>query len=427
MSQLMASLDSISPGQVVVLGATSRPEHIEPALRRAGRFDREIHIGLPDEAAKRKILTLMTAKTPLAADLDLGSLARNIPGFAPADIKALLREAGHRAIDRFYQSNSMLNITAADIQAALAMVQPAAKREGFAIAPETTWDSIGALKHVRDQLRMAVVEPLRNPSLFARIGITTPSGVLLWGPPGCGKTLLAKAVANETHSNFISVKGPELLNKYVGESERAVRSVFERARISAPCIIFLDELESLCARRSDPGENHAARVVNQFLTELDGLESRRNVYIIGATNRPGLQWAKIDLFVDMIDAAMLRPGRLDKHIYVQLPTSSERCDILAKLTMKTPLATDVDIGAIATQVEGYSGADLSNLVRIASEHAIQPFLSCPESNPDDLVVNGEHFDTAISMTRPSVSENERLEYDLLARDFRIGDTKTRSN
>lgn len=290
-SQLMASLDSIKPGQVVVLGATSRPEHIEPALRRAGRFDREINIGLPDEASKRKILALMTAKSPLSRDVDLALLARNIPGFAPADIKALLREAGHRAIDRFHQSgqpDSMLHITAADIQTALATVQPAAKREGFAIAPETTWDSIGALKSVRDQLRMAVVEPLRNPDLFARIGITTPSGVLLWGPPGCGKTLLAKAVANETHSNFISVKGPELLNKYVGESERAVRTVFERAKISAPCIIFFDELESLCAHRSDPSENHAARVVNQFLTELDGLESRRNVYIIGATNRPGL-------------------------------------------------------------------------------------------------------------------------------------------
>lgn len=290
-SQLMASLDSIKPGQVIVLGATSRPEHIEPALRRAGRFDKEIHVGLPDEKAKKNILSLMTRSTPLAEDVDLGFLARNIPGFAPADIKALIREAGHVAIDRLYNENkeiSKLQISALDFRKALGMVQPAAKREGFAITPEISWDSIGALEGVRAELRMAVVEPLRNPELFAKVGITTPSGVLLWGPPGCGKTLLAKAVANETHSNFISVKGPELLNKYVGESERAVRTVFERARISAPCIIFFDELESLCSHRSDPGENHAARVVNQFLTELDGLDGRRSVYIIGATNRPGI-------------------------------------------------------------------------------------------------------------------------------------------
>lgn len=243
-----------------------------------------------------------------------------------------------------------------DFKKASKLVKPSAQREGFSTVPNTTWQDVGALDYVRAELRMAIVEPILNPLRFKAIGLNAPAGVLLYGPPGCGKTLVARAVANESKANFISVKGPELLNKYVGESERAVRSLFKRAMQSAPCVIFFDELDSLCPKRGSDNNSSGERVVNQLLTEMDGLEERVGVFIIAATNRP-----------DIIDPAMLRPGRLDKLLYVPLPSIDDRLSILKTTVKNVPLADDVDLKKISEspQCEGYSGADLSALTREA--------------------------------------------------------------
>lgn len=294
-----------------------------------------------------------------------------------------------------------LAITQEDFKHSLTKVQPSSKREGFATVPDVSWDDIGALQFVRDELRMAVVEPINHPEFFERVGITNPAGVLLWGPPGCGKTLLAKAVANESNTNFISVKGPELLNKYVGESERGVRQVFARARASSPCVIFFDELDALCSRRDDQQTDASARVVNTLLTELDGVENRSQVYVIAATNRP-----------DMIDPAMLRPGRLDKLLYVELPTPGERFDILKKLSTKTPLGPDVDLREVANDArcEGFSGADLASLVRESAVASLRSkFYStgvmdvgASVSSAEDIFVAKKDFDMAFTKVSPSV-------------------------
>jgi ribosome biogenesis ATPase len=293
-----------------------------------------------------------------------------------------------------------LAITHEDFKHSLKKVQPSSKREGFATVPDVSWEDIGALQYVRDELRMAVVEPINHPEFFERVGITNPAGVLLWGPPGCGKTLLAKAVANESNTNFISVKGPELLNKYVGESERGVRQVFARARASSPCVIFFDELDALCSRRDDQQTDASARVVNTLLTELDGVENRSQVYVIAATNRP-----------DMIDPAMLRPGRLDKLLYVELPTPAERLDILTKLSKKTPLAADVSLKEIAEdpRCEGLSGADLASLVRESAVASLRSKFYATgvmdlnaNVNAEDIFVTKENFDVAFTKVSPSV-------------------------
>ncbi|ETW82664.1 nuclear AAA ATPase, partial [Heterobasidion irregulare TC 32-1] len=251
-----------------------------------------------------------------------------------------------------------------DFAAALKHAQPSAQREGFATVPDFTWADAGALHATRSGLHMAVVQPIRRPELFKKVGIDAPCGVLLWGPPGCGKTLLAKAVANESRANFISVKGPELLNKYVGESERAVRQVFSRARASSPCVIFFDELDALVPRRDESLSESSARVVNTLLTELDGLDSRKGVFVLGATNRP-----------DMIDPAMCRPGRLDKLLYIDLPTADERVEIVRTMMRKLPLGPDGAKEAVETLVrergDGYSGADLAAVVREAGVLALR--------------------------------------------------------
>lgn len=307
-----------------------------------------------------------------------------------------------------------LLLTPADFDVALKVVQPSAKREGFATVPDVTWADIGALGNVRDELHMAVVQPIRHPEIFSVVGIDAPSGVLLWGPPGCGKTLLAKAVANESHANFISVKGPELLNKYVGESERAVRQVFARARASAPCVIFFDELDALVPRRDDSMSESSARVVNTLLTELDGLDSRKAVYVIGATNRP-----------DMIDPAMVRPGRLDKLLYVDLPSPPERLEILRTHTKRTPIAEEdwAGIAAIAASdaCDGFSGADLAALVREAASLALRGALEAmgafesetsTTSVPQKQVyVSLNNFAVAAQKTRASVSREQRQKYE----------------
>ncbi|PWN97817.1 AAA-domain-containing protein [Tilletiopsis washingtonensis] len=311
-----------------------------------------------------------------------------------------------------------LSITGADFAAALPSVQPSSQREGFATVPDVTWADVGALHETRDELCMAIVEPIRRPELFRAVGVSASSGVLLWGPPGCGKTLLAKAVANESGANFISVKGPELLNKYVGESERAVRQVFARARTSSPCVIFFDELDALVPRRDDALSESSSRVVNTLLTELDGLEARVQTYVIGATNRP-----------DMIDPAMCRPGRLDKLLYVDLPRADERLEILRTLTTRTPLAADVDLEAVALDgcADGYSGADLAALTREAAVLALREALRRAPAAPsaaagtglgsesrssavDGVEVSQTHFAAALAKVAPSVSSAQRARY-----------------
>jgi ribosome biogenesis ATPase len=307
-----------------------------------------------------------------------------------------------------------LAITHEDFKHALKKVQPSSKREGFATVPDVTWEDIGALQYVRDELRMAVVEPINHPEFFERVGITNPAGVLLWGPPGCGKTLLAKAVANESNTNFISVKGPELLNKYVGESERGVRQVFARARASSPCVIFFDELDALCSRRDDQQTDASARVVNTLLTELDGVENRSQVYVIAATNRP-----------DMIDPAMLRPGRLDKLLYVELPTPGERHDILKKLSKKTPLDPEVSLLDVANdpRCEGFSGADLASLIRESAVASLRArfyasgIMDVKTNAAEDIFVTKEHFDAAFSKVSPSVLPQDKLSFDKLRKKY----------
>lgn len=432
---------------VIILAATNRPDALDPVLRRAGRFDHEIKMGIPNEQSRKEILQLFMNR--LRTDdhsVQIKYLARHTPGYTGSDLKMLIREAAMQAIKRVFDNNHIdrvesrmidesldtnntvnhidqslldeLLVTHIDFISALNKIQPSAKREGFAVVPDVTWSDIGALHNVRQELRLAIVEPIRQPELYASVGLSRPSGVLLWGPPGCGKTLLAKAVANQSHSNFISVKGPELLNKYVGESERAVRQVFERARLSAPCVIFFDELDALCPRRDDDSGsgNYSARVVNQLLTEMDGLESRQQVYVLGATNRP-----------DIIDPAMLRPGRLDKLIHVQLPNAEERYDILLHQTKMTPLDATVDLKAIAydPRTEGFSGADLSALVREASLVAIQGCLLCDSSITidDDMAifqknnivpnikVSDSDFKVAFSKVHASVTTSARKLYE----------------
>uniref|UniRef100_A0A8B9L0R5 AAA+ ATPase domain-containing protein n=1 Tax=Astyanax mexicanus TaxID=7994 RepID=A0A8B9L0R5_ASTMX len=420
-AQLLTCMDDLNslsvPAQVLVIGATNRPDSLDPALRRAGRFDREICLGIPDEGTRLRILQTLCRKLRLPVDFDFRQLARLTPGYVGADLMALCREAAMSAVNRVLlqrletpdppaandmevsthlpepqdpetqnqptvqllsllkRSESLseeqlagLCILMDDFKASLASVQPSAKREGFATVPDVTWDDIGALQDIREELTMAILAPVRSPEQFKALGLSAPAGVLLAGPPGCGKTLLAKAVANESGLNFISVKGPELLNMYVGESERAVRQVFQRGRNSAPCVIFFDEIDALCPRRSGHESGASVRVVNQLLTEMDGLETRRQVFIMAATNRP-----------DIIDPAVLRPGRLDKTLYVGLPPPADRHAILLTITkggMKPRLESDVSLEAIASdeRCDCFTGADLSALVREASVNALKSHL-----------------------------------------------------
>lgn len=463
-AQLLTSMDSLAPQNnrnqqaVLVLAATNRPDALDPALRRAGRFDKEILLGVPDEEARVRILRTMTKGMRLNdksneelednipdESFDYKLLARKTPGFVGADIRSLTKEAAVIAINRIFRdvlrddtlhndptmksdrledpddsimSNVIplsaekldpLYVTMDDFLTAVPLVQPSSQREGFASIPDVSWDNIGALQSIREELTISVLEPIRSPEKFKMLGLQLPAGVLLYGPPGCGKTLLAKAIAHESGANFISVKGPELLDKYVGESERAVRLVFERARCSSPCIIFFDELDSIVPRRgSDHGGGGGVteRVVNQLLTEMDGLESRRSVFIIAATNRP-----------ELIDPAMLRPGRLDKLLYVPLPTSGERASILRTLGANVTLGDDVNLEAIGSspRAEGYSGADLAALLREAGLAVLKEHMAVVASGmpTEDVSLNikASHFNTAFDAVMPSVSKKDHARYD----------------
>ncbi|EEA27707.1 hypothetical protein EYB25_001318 [Talaromyces marneffei] len=443
-AQLLTCMDDLALEKtdgkpVIVLAATNRPDSLDPALRRGGRFDKEINLTVPSEPVREQILRTLTRKMQLADDLDFSTLAKRTAGFVGADLNDLVSTAGAAAIKRYLEllksntgeemdiedmteqeatekvkeirrlikhakeapigqeSNPVL-VSNADFFTALPKIQPSSKREGFATIPDTTWADIGALGGIRDELVTAVVDPIKNPEIYAKVGITAPTGVLLWGPPGCGKTLLAKAVANESRANFISIKGPELLNKYVGESERAVRQVFVRARSSIPCVIFFDELDALVPRRDDALSESSARVVNTLLTELDGLGSnRQGIYIIAATNRP-----------DIIDPAMLRPGRLETLLFVNLPGPSERAEILQTLVRNLPIEFNDQMRALAESCEGYSGADIGSLLRRAGYSAIKR---------RDMI-RFEDFVTAKEHIRPSVTDMRK--YERLRREWSSG-------
>lgn len=558
-AQLLSCMDDLNKKEdahVLVIGSTNRPDSLDPALRRAGRFDKEICLGIPDEKARARILRVLCRNLTLSSEFDYESIAKNTPGYVGADLTALTREAAMLAVNRVFKdlqsqpgfisnvngccsgesksvktvqngqatepnmsnrttvdttestsqcvtqiiektdskdsshterdqkqsesssggnSTQDLTVTAPnnkgdnsdsannsaevvscgnvsesqkqdiasgqktnidknlqleyllhllknqpplsgdqlqgmaismqDFQESIKHVQPSAKREGFATIPDVTWEDIGALKEVREDLQLAILAPVRYADQFQSLGINRAQGVLLSGPPGCGKTMLAKAVANESGINFISVKGPELLNMYVGESERAVRQVFQRARNSAPCVIFFDELDALCPKRSDGGEGGSSvRVVNQLLTEMDGLEERKQVFIMGATNRP-----------DIIDPAILRPGRLDKVLFVGLPTPNDREEILKTITKDGThprLADDVDLKEIANhpKCDCYTGADLAALVREASICALRTVMKSFHKGGQPVIVNKSHFDEAFVRVKPSVQAKEREKY-----------------
>nr|KAF6399927.1 nuclear VCP like [Molossus molossus] len=465
-AQLLTCMDDLTnvaaTARVLVLGATNRPDSLDPALRRAGRFDREICLGIPDEASRERILQTLCRKLRLPETFSFRHLAHLTPGFVGADLMALCREAAMCAVSRVLMQlqdtqrkdpgaeglpfeggqeqrigteptqdelESLLGllrnqdplseeqlqglcIELNDFIVALSSVQPSAKREGFATVPNVTWADIGALEDIREELTMAILAPVRHPEQFQALGLVTPAGVLLAGPPGCGKTLLAKAVANESGLNFISVKGPELLNMYVGESERAVRQVFQRAKNSAPCVIFFDEVDALCPRRSDRETGASVRVVNQLLTEMDGLETRQQVFIMAATNRP-----------DIIDPAILRPGRLDKTLFVGLPPSADRLAILKTITKngtRPPLDADVNLEAIAGdhRCDCYSGADLSALVREASVCALRQEMARQKSGHEkgELKISQKHFEEAFKKVKSSISKKMNAKVPLGSND-----------
>jgi transitional endoplasmic reticulum ATPase len=410
-AQLLTLMDGLEARQnTVVIAATNRPEAIDEALRRPGRFDREIVVGVPDERGRREILGIHTRGMPLGDKVDLDELARTTYGFVGADLAALAREAAIEAVRRIMPKLDLeegtvppevldtLSVTREDFLNALKRVQPSAMREVMVQAPNVRWSDIGGLDEARERLREGVELPLKDPEAFRRIGIRPAKGFLLYGPPGTGKTLLAKAVAREAQANFIATKSSDLLSKWYGESEQQIARLFARARQVAPTVIFFDELDSLVpARGGGLGEPQVTeRVVNTILAEMDGLEELQSVVVIGATNRPNL-----------IDPALLRPGRFDELIYVSVPDYGGRLRILGIHTEGMPLAPDVDLPSLARRTERFTGADLEDLVRRAGLIALRGSMQAQQ-------VTAANFEAALSETRASVTPEIEREYEQMA-------------
>jgi transitional endoplasmic reticulum ATPase len=410
-SQMLAVMDGLkSRGKVVVIGATNRPNALDPALRRPGRFDREIEIGVPNKDGRLQILQIHTRGMPLDKDVDLQRLANVTHGFVGADLEALCKEAALHALRRIlpeidFQAESVpaeildkIIVNMNDFEESLREIEPSAMREVLVEVPNVKWEDIGGLAEVKEELQEAIEWPLKYPEIFAHMNTTPPKGVLLYGPPGTGKTMLAKAVANESEANFISIKGPEVLSKWVGESEKAIREVFRKARQASPTIIFFDELDSITpVRGSGFGSSQVTeRVISQILTELDGLEELKDVVVIGATNR-----------IDIVDSALLRPGRFDKLLKVPIPDLDARKQILKIHLEKKPLADDVKIDELADKTEGYSGADLAALANTTSmlvikEHiAKSKTLEKAKETLKDLKISMKDFEKTLEKMKPS--------------------------
>jgi len=405
-AQLLAIMDGLkSRGRVVVIAASNIPNALDPALRRPGRFDREIEIGVPSKEGRLSILKIHTRNMPLGKNVDLDNLAEITHGFVGADLSALAKEAAMIVLRRVLPdlvikqdapiSKDILEkliVTQDDFKEALKVVRPSVLREVLIEVPDVKWDDIGGLEKVKQELKEAVEWPLKYPEAFTRMGIRPPRGILLYGPPGTGKTMLAKAVAKESESNFISIKGPELLSKWVGESEKGVRKVFDKARQASPSIIFFDEIDSLAPGRKSSESRVSETVVNQLLTEIDGLEELNGIVVIGATNRP-----------DLLDTALLRPGRFDRIIFVDAPDEATRLEIFKTHTKKMPLK-DVNLEELAKRTEGYTGADIEGVCREAAMISLRRDIKAKEVTIKD-------FEQALNKVRPSVTEEIKEAYE----------------
>ena len=413
-SQLLTMMDGLqSRGRVVVIGATNRPNSIDPALRRPGRFDREVELRVPDKNGRLQILKIHTRCMPLTKDVDLDKLSSVTHGFVGADLSALAKEAAMIVLRRLLPKLELkedeeipeevlkeLKVRKKDFDEALKVVRPSAMREVLVETPNIGWNDVGGLETVKQELKEAVEWPLKYPDAFLRLGIKPPKGILLYGPPGTGKTLLAKAIAKESEANFIQVKGPSLLSMWVGKSEEGIRKVFNRARQVSPCIVFFDEIDSLAGKRGlEMGTKVTERVLNQMLSEMDGIEDLSNVIVIGATNRP-----------DMLDSALLRPGRFDRILLVGAPSKEGRENIFKIHTKNMPLAGDVKINKIIEQTEGYVGADIESLVREAAMLSLRDDISAKE-------VNMKYFENAMKKVGASVTKSDMDRYRKIETDY----------
>jgi len=435
-SQLLTLMDGIkSRSHVIVMAATNRPNSIDPALRRFGRFDREIDLGVPDADGRLEILRIHTRNMKLDDDVDLDSIARDTHGYVGADIAQLCAEAAMQCIrekmdvidieDDTIPAEVLesMRVTQDHFDVAMHQSNPSALRETIVEVPNVTWNDVGGLENVKQELKEMVQYPVEHPEMFTKFGMNPSRGVLFYGPPGCGKTLLAKAIANECQANFVSVKGPELLTMWFGESEENVRNIFDKARSAAPCVLFFDELDSLArARGSSSGDSGAGdRVANQLLTEMDGMGGKKDVFIIGATNRP-----------DIIDPAIMRPGRLDQLIYIPLPDFKSRLSIFKAVLRKSPVAADVNFDAMAQKTNGFSGADITEICQRACKLAIRESIARDMQREREAAERGEemmddvdlvpeitrkHFEEAFRDARRSVSDNDIRKYEGFARSL----------
>jgi len=437
-SQLLTLMDGMKKrSHIIVMGATNRPNSIDPALRRFGRFDREIDIGVPDEVGRLEIVRIHTRNMKLSDEVDLEKVSKNTHGFVGSDLAALCTEAALQCIrekmdlidleDDTIDAEVLASmyVTNEHFEHALGTSNPSALRETVVEVPNVSWEDIGGLENVKRELQEVVQYPVEHPEKFEKFGMSPSKGVLFYGPPGCGKTLLAKAIASECQANFISVKGPELLTMWFGESEANVREIFDKARQSAPCVLFFDELDSIATQRgSSLGDAGGAgdRVLNQLLTEMDGMGAKKTVFIIGATNRP-----------DIIDSALLRPGRLDQLIYIPLPDEGSRKQIFESVLRKSPVAPDVDFTALVKHTNGFSGADITEICQRACKYAIRESIERDiekekrlAENPDGMeededegpgLITKAHFEEAMKFARRSVSDVDIRKYQTFAQNL----------